>query len=84
VNAVDSAGQIDCPLLLLAGSENKIWMDSNELCYDILSRRHPQLDVRYQEIPGYGHVDPVIGTSSQLTSRAANRRERRCRAIPYR
>jgi alpha-beta hydrolase superfamily lysophospholipase len=66
VNAVDSAGQIDCPLLLLAGSENKIWMDSNELCYDILSRRYPQLDVSYREIPGYGHVDPVIGRGAAL------------------
>lgn len=65
-NGMDSADQIDCPLLLLAGSENKIWMDSNELCYDVLSRRHPHLNVRYQEIPGYGHVDPVIGRGAAL------------------
>jgi alpha-beta hydrolase superfamily lysophospholipase len=65
-NAVDSADRIDCPVLLLSGSQNKLWLDSNELCRDILARRHPQLDVRYREIPGYGHVDPFIGRGAAL------------------
>lgn len=65
-NAMDNADAIDCPLLLLSGSENKLWLDSNELCYDILTRRHPHIDVSYQEIPGYGHVDPFIGRGAAL------------------
>lgn len=65
-NALDNADRIDCPLLLLAGSENKVWLDSNELCYDILSSRYPDLDVRYVEIPGYGHMDPIIGRGAAL------------------
>lgn len=65
-NAVDSADSIDCPVLLLAGSENKLWHDSNELCYDVLSGRYPELDIRYVEIPGYGHVDTFIGRGAAL------------------
>ncbi|CAM5725829.1 hypothetical protein SVIOM74S_10412 [Streptomyces violarus] len=65
-NALDSADRIDCPVLLLAGSDNKTFHDSNELCYDILSSRRPDLDVRYVEIPGYGHVDPFIGRGAAL------------------
>jgi alpha-beta hydrolase superfamily lysophospholipase len=65
-NALDNADRIDCPLLLVAGSENKMFLDSNELCRDILRRRYPRLDVRYLEIPGYGHVDPFIGRSAAL------------------
>ena len=65
-NAIDSADRVDCPLLLLSGSENKIWLDSNELCHDVLARRYPQLDVHYREIPGYGHDDPFIGRGAAL------------------
>lgn len=65
-NAVDHADRIDCPVLLMSGSKNRIWQDSNELCHDVLSKRHPRLDVRYLEIPSYGHVDPFIGRGAAL------------------
>ncbi|MCX5040476.1 MULTISPECIES: alpha/beta fold hydrolase [Streptomyces] len=65
-NALDSADRIDCPVLLLSGSDNKTFHDSNELCYDVLSSRYPDLDVRYVEVPGYGHVDPFIGRGAAL------------------
>jgi pimeloyl-ACP methyl ester carboxylesterase len=65
-NAVDRADRIDCPVLLVSGSRNGFWQDSNELCYDVLSRRHPQLDVRYLEIPSYGHIDTFIGRGAAL------------------
>lgn len=65
-NALDDAHRIDCPLLLLSGTENKIWLDSNELCYDLLRKRHPEVDVSYREIPGYGHVDTFIGRGAAL------------------
>jgi hypothetical protein len=41
-------------------------LDSNELCHDVLSRRQPQLDVRYLENPAYGHVDTFIGRGAAL------------------
>lgn len=65
-NALDEAGRIDAPLLLLAGSRNGFWLDSNKLCHQVLNTRYPELDVRYAEVPGYGHVDPIIGRSAAL------------------
>jgi alpha-beta hydrolase superfamily lysophospholipase len=65
-NALDNADRIDCPVLLLAGNRNKAWFDSNRLCHSILADRHPQLDVRYTEIPGYGHLDTFIGRGAAL------------------
>lgn len=65
-NALDDANRIDCPVLLLSGSENKFWMDANKLCHDVLTARQPQLDVDYIEVPGYGHVDTFIGRSAAL------------------
>ncbi|WP_328611600.1 alpha/beta fold hydrolase [Amycolatopsis sp. NBC_00345] len=65
-NALDAADRIDAPVLLLSGSENKVWLDSNRLCHDVLARRQPQLDVRYAEIPGYGHMDAFLGRGAAL------------------
>ncbi|WP_405876180.1 MULTISPECIES: alpha/beta hydrolase [unclassified Streptomyces] len=65
-NALDAAGRIDTPVLLLAGSDNGLWLDSQELCRDVLARRHPQLDVTYTEIPGYGHLDTFLGRGAAL------------------
>ncbi|GAA5033865.1 alpha/beta hydrolase [Streptomyces siamensis] len=65
-NALDAAARIDTPVLLLAGSENGLWLDSQELCRDVLARRQPQLDVSYAEIPGYGHLDTFLGRGAAL------------------
>jgi pimeloyl-ACP methyl ester carboxylesterase len=65
-NALDNADQIDCPVMLLSGSDNKLWLDSNKLCYDVLSDRQPQLELSYVEVPDYGHVDTFIGQSAAL------------------
>ncbi|MGW1724151.1 alpha/beta hydrolase [Streptomyces sp. NPDC002306] len=65
-NALDAAGRIDTPVLLLAGGENGLWLDSQELCRDVLARRQPQLDVTYTEIPGYGHLDTFLGRGAAL------------------
>ncbi|MFF3150384.1 esterase, partial [Streptomyces sp. NPDC057927] len=65
-NALDAAARIDTPVLLLAGSENGLWLDSQRLCHDVLARRQPQLDVAYTEIPGYGHLDTFLGRGAAL------------------
>ncbi|MFI7413892.1 alpha/beta hydrolase [Streptomyces sp. NPDC049627] len=65
-NALDAAARIDTPLLLLAGSENGLWLDSQRLCRDVLAHRQPQLDVTYTEIPGYGHLDTFLGRGAAL------------------
>ncbi|SDZ25768.1 Lysophospholipase, alpha-beta hydrolase superfamily [Amycolatopsis xylanica] len=66
VNALDAAGRIDTRVLLLAGSENGLWQDSQKVCRDVLANRQPQLDVSYVEIPGYGHLDTFIGRGAAL------------------
>ncbi|BBC39001.1 Esterase [Streptomyces graminofaciens] len=65
-NALDAAARIDTPVLLMAGSDNGLWLDSQQLCHDILARRQPQLDVTYTEIPGYGHLDTFLGRGAAL------------------
>ncbi|MER6471173.1 alpha/beta hydrolase [Streptomyces collinus] len=65
-NALDAADRIDTPVLLLSGSENGLWLDSQRLCHEVLARRQPQLDVSYTEIPGYGHLDTFLGRGAAL------------------
>jgi alpha-beta hydrolase superfamily lysophospholipase len=65
-NALDAAARIDAPVLLLAGSENGLWLDSQKLCHEVLAHRQPQLDVAYTEIPGYGHLDTFLGRGAAL------------------
>ncbi|WP_280260668.1 alpha/beta hydrolase [Nocardia abscessus] len=65
-NALDHADRIDCPVLLVSGSRNEVWLDSNKLCHDVLTTRNPQLDVRYVEVPSYGHLDTFLGRGAAL------------------
>ena len=52
--------------MLLSGSENQLWYDSNKLCAEVLHRRSPRLQVDYVEVPGYGHFDMFIGRAAAL------------------
>jgi len=65
-NCLDAADNIDCPVLLISGSQNKLWQDSNKLCRDILHDRFPDLEVDYVEVPAYGHMDAFIGRGAAL------------------
>jgi len=65
-NALDHADRIDCPVLLVSGSDNQLWGESNKLCHQILATRQPQLGVRYLEIPNYGHLDTFLGRGAAV------------------
>jgi len=65
-NALDAADRIDAPLLLMSGTENKVWGESQKLCHEVLTHRHPHLQVAYTEIPGYGHLDAFLGRGAAL------------------
>jgi alpha-beta hydrolase superfamily lysophospholipase len=65
-NALTAADAISCPVMLLSGSENELWYDSNELCAEVLRQRSPRLQVDYVEVPGYGHFDMFIGRAAAL------------------
>jgi cholesterol oxidase len=50
-------------MLLVAGQENALFLDSNVLCHERLEQVAPgrhQLAV----IPGYGHADVIIGKNA--------------------
>lgn len=51
------------PLLLMSGSENHIFPGSNERTAQRLQELNPALEVRYLEVPGYGHQDVFMGKS---------------------
>lgn len=59
-NYLQNAADIETPMLLVAGQQNALFMDSNVLCHErletIVPGRH-ELAV----IPGYGHADVIIG-----------------------
>jgi cholesterol oxidase len=53
------------PMLLLTGDHNRVFTDSNIVCHRLLSRIAPgrsELEI----LPGYGHVDPIVGRSAHL------------------
>ena len=50
-------------MLLLTGDSNRVFADSNVACHQLLSEVAPgrsELEV----LPGYGHVDPIVGQSA--------------------
>ncbi|WP_228566917.1 alpha/beta fold hydrolase [Nocardia sp. SYP-A9097] len=65
-NALDHADRIACPVLLISGSRNGLWLDSNRLCHEVLALRHPDLPLRYVEVPSYGHLDMFIGRGAAV------------------
>ncbi|MGW4640255.1 alpha/beta hydrolase family protein [Sphaerisporangium sp. NPDC004334] len=59
------AHRVETPVLFLTGEHNDVFTDSNIVCHDILSRRAPgrhELHV----LPGYGHIDPLIGKNAHV------------------
>ena len=65
-SALDVLDEWQTPLLLINGAKNKIWTGSMELCRDYLHNHHPRIDVSLVEIPGYGHIDTIIGLPANL------------------
>ncbi|MGH8909487.1 MAG: alpha/beta fold hydrolase [Egibacteraceae bacterium] len=54
------AAEIETPILFMAGKDNRVFADSNIVCYERLERIVPgrhELHV----FPGYGHQDPFMG-----------------------
>ena len=60
-NYLKHAKEIDTPVLFMTGRDNRVFADSNLLCFKRLQElapgnRHEQLIV-----DGYGHQDPFMG-----------------------
>jgi cholesterol oxidase len=59
------AAKVTTPILLLTGDRNRVFTDSNIVCHQVLSDIAPgrsELEI----IPGYGHLDTIIGRSAHL------------------
>jgi cholesterol oxidase len=60
-----NAAEVTTPILLLTGDRNRVFTDSNIFCHQVLSDIAPgrsELEI----IPGYGHLDTIIGKNSHL------------------
>jgi cholesterol oxidase len=59
------AAQVDTPILLLTGDRNRVFTDSNIFCHELLARISPGHD-ELEILPGYGHLDPIVGKDAHL------------------
>ena len=60
-----NAGKVTTALLLLTGDRNRVFTDSNIVCHQLLSKTMPgpcELEI----LPGYGHLDPIVGKDAHL------------------
>lgn len=62
-NYMDNAAQVETPLLLVAGQQNALFLDSNVLCHQRLERVAPGRH-GLVVVPGYGHADVFIGQNA--------------------
>ena len=60
----DLAG-VETPILFLAGSENRVFTDSNAVTHRALERAAPGRH-RLRILPGYGHADPFLGRNAHV------------------
>ncbi len=59
------ADKVTTPILLLTGDRNRVFTDSNVVCHQMLSRIAPGRD-ELEILPGYGHLDPIVGKNAHL------------------
>jgi len=60
-----NAAEVDTAILLLTGDRNRVFTDSNIVCHETIAKRMPgpcELEI----LPGYGHLDPIIGKNAHL------------------
>jgi cholesterol oxidase len=62
---LDQAADVTTPILFLTGDHNDVFTDSNIVCHKILSELSPGRH-ELQILPGYGHIDPLIGKNAHV------------------
>ncbi|HXS67069.1 MAG TPA: alpha/beta fold hydrolase [Streptosporangiaceae bacterium] len=64
-NYLAKASEVTTSLLLLTGEHNRVFTDSNIVCAQKLAGTMPgQCELAI--LPGYGHLDPIIGKNAHL------------------
>ncbi|BFM17484.1 alpha/beta fold hydrolase [Maricurvus nonylphenolicus] len=66
INYLDKVENIDIPMLLCTGKENRCWYDSIQTYYNILQTYYPDKDVSLFEVPDYAHNDLFMGVNSHI------------------
>lgn len=61
----ERAAEIETPILLITGQENKIFLDSNIVCHERLDKLAPSRH-ELKVFPGYGHQDVFMGKNNHL------------------
>ena len=56
----DLASEIETPVLFMTGKNNRVFTDSNIVCYEKMQHYAPGRH-ELQVFPGYGHQDPFMG-----------------------
>jgi len=59
------AGDVTVPILFLSGDHNRVFPEANATCHRILEEAAPGLHT-YRVLPGYGHLDPLIGKNAHV------------------
>lgn len=62
---LENAGAITTPILLLAGDQNHTFPGANVAAYNELEKLAPGRH-ELEMLPGYGHIDPIIGKNSHV------------------
>lgn len=57
--------EVETPLLLLSGDRNRVFPEANATCHRLLDERAPGRH-EFKVIPGYGHVDTIIGRNAHV------------------
>ena len=61
-NYLQDAGKLKVPILLITGSDNHVFENSNSLAYEYLKSKGVACELRV--IPNYGHQDTFMGKNS--------------------
>ncbi|MFC0556622.1 alpha/beta fold hydrolase [Planotetraspora thailandica] len=59
------AAGVTTPILYITGDHNDVFTDSNIVCHELVSRAAPGLH-ELRILPGYGHIDPLIGKDAHV------------------
>ncbi|GLW06590.1 hypothetical protein Misp01_17200 [Microtetraspora sp. NBRC 13810] len=62
---LERAAEVETPVLLLTGDHNDVFTDSNIVTHRKLERVAPGRH-ELQVLPGYGHIDPIIGKDAHV------------------
>ena len=57
----DYASEIKTPVLFMTGRDNRVFQDSNIICYERLKKLAPDNNHELLIVDGYGHQDPFMG-----------------------